>query len=281
MDVISNLDLMTKWSQARRDAGQSIAFVPTMGCLHAGHLSLVREACRQADLVVVSIFVNPAQFGPDEDFECYPRTFDDDLRLLREIGVDVLFVPKARDIYPDGFQTNVRIGGVSQGLCGASRPGHFDGVATIVAKLFNLVAPHKALFGEKDFQQLAVIRAMVRDLNFNLDIVGHPIVREDDGLAMSSRNRYLNGEERKSALCLYNALQNTRRQVENGEKNCRNLLNSLQTEMAMDSLVNVDYLQIVNDLTLRECKMVDESAVLLMAVKIGRTRLIDNGYLVQ
>jgi pantoate--beta-alanine ligase len=251
-----------------------------MGCLHAGHLSLVQEAGRRADLVVVSIFVNPAQFGPNEDFDLYPRTFDDDCQAVKKAGAAVLFAPGAGEMYSPEYQSSIHVDRVSQGLCSASRPGHFDGVATVVAKLFNLVSPHFAIFGEKDFQQLAVIRAMVRDLNFNLEIIGHPIVREEDGLAMSSRNRYLGQSERKSALCLYHALQNSRRLVRNGEINCQNLLTSVKDNFAKDPLVTMDYVNIVDDKTLAGQDEVNKTSVLAMAIKIGKTRLIDNGYLV-
>ncbi len=279
MDIISDLAAMTAWSTARRVAGQTIALVPTMGCLHAGHLSLVREAGCKADVVVVSIFVNPTQFGPGEDFDRYPRTFSDDRQAAEGAGVAVLFTPVVEDMYSSEFQTSIRVNRVSQGLCGASRSGHFDGVATVVAKLFNIVGPHIAVFGEKDFQQLAVIRSMVRDLSFDLKILGRPIVREDDGLAMSSRNRYLNRVERKSALCLFRALQNTRLQVRNGGKSSRKILLSVYEDMAGDPLVIVDYLKIVDDVTLAEQEEIKDSSVLVMAVKIGQTRLIDNGYL--
>jgi len=279
MDVISALAAMTSWSRKRRQAGQTIALVPTMGCLHTGHLALLREAGRRADLVVVSIFVNPTQFGPNEDLARYPRPFADDCRVAEEAGVAALFAPEVGDMYSPAFQSMVHVSRVSQGLCGASRPGHFDGVATVVAKLFNITAPHIVVFGEKDFQQLAVIRAMVRDLNFDLEIIGHPIVREDDGLAMSSRNRYLQGAERQSALCLFHALRDARRLVQDGEKYCPNILESIQNGLAADSLVTVDYVKIVDDTTLVEHEQVAESSVLVMAVKIGQTRLLDNGYL--
>ncbi len=279
MDVISDLAAMTAWSRGRRSVGQTIALVPTMGCLHAGHLRLVREAGRRADLVVVSIFVNPTQFGPDEDYDRYPRTFNEDRQAVENIGAAVLFAPEADKMYSVESQSTVRVSRVSKGLCGAARPGHFDGVATVVAKLFNIVAPHTAIFGEKDFQQLAVIRAMVRDLNFDLEVVGHPVVREGDGLAMSSRNRYLNGAERKSALRLSHALQNARRQIQDGERDCRNILRYVHESLAIDPLIMVDYAKIVDDITLVEHETVDESSILAMAVIIGQTRLIDNGHL--
>ena len=279
MDVISDPAAMTVWSKGRQTAGKTIAFVPTMGCLHAGHLSLMREAGRLADLVVVSIFVNPSQFGPNEDYAQYPRVFADDRLAAEQAAVDVLFVPEVESVYPSGFQTIIRVERLSQGLCGAARPGHFDGVATVVAKLFNIVRPDLAVFGEKDFQQLAVIRALVRDLNFDLKIVGHPIVREADSLAMSSRNRYLSGPERESALCLFSALQDARREVRQGEVSCRKILARLNGTMVDDPLVIIDYLKIINSISLEEQSEVSEASALIMAVRVGQTRLIDNGYL--
>lgn len=280
MDVISDPAAMTAWSKKRRAAGKTIALVPTMGCFHAGHLSLMREAGRLADLVAVSLFVNPSQFGPNEDYAQYPRPFADDREAAEKAAVDVLFAPAAEAVYPPGFQTTIKVGRLSRGLCGAARPGHFDGVATVVAKLFNIVRPDLAVFGEKDFQQLAIIRALARDLNFDLKIVGHPIVREADGLAMSSRNRYLSGPERESALCLSQALQEARREVRRGQGNCRKILARLHESMAADSLVKIDYLKIIDDISLEEQDEVSGTSILVMAVKIGRTRLIDNGYLV-
>ncbi len=279
MEIIHNPAAMTAWSKVERAGGRSLALVPTMGCLHAGHLSLMAAARRRADLLAVSIFVNPVQFGPDEDFASYPRIFEADCLAAEEAGVDVIFAPETEVVYPPGFQTRVQVTGLSQGLCGAGRPGHFDGVATVVAKLFNIIQPQLAVFGEKDFQQLAVVRAMVRDLNFAVEIVGHPIVREEDGLAMSSRNRYLSPAERQAALCLYRALKSARRQAAEGERDCGRIIASLVTAIAAEPRACVEYLQIVNDSDLRELKKLTDTARLMMAVHIGRTRLIDNGYL--
>ncbi len=279
MDVISTLAAMIDWSRKKRQSGQTIALVPTMGCLHAGHIALLREASRRADLVVVSIFVNPTQFGPNEDLARYPRPFADDCRLAEEAGVAVLFAPGAGDMYSSALQSAIHVSRVSRGLCGASRPGHFDGVATVVAKLFNITAPHIAVFGEKDLQQLVVIKAMARDLNFDLQIISHPIIREDNGLAMSSRNRYLHGAERQSALCLFHALRHARRLVQDGEKDCLRIMQSIQNRLAADPLVTVDYVKIVDNTTLVEHEQVTGSSVLAMAVKIGQTRLLDNGAL--
>ena len=279
MEVITSVPAMTAWSNQRLRAGTTIALVPTMGCLHAGHLSLIRRAADLADLVVVSIFVNPLQFGPTEDFARYPRPFVEDCEAVAANRGDVLFAPEATAFYPEGFQTKVAVGGLTAGLCGASRPGHFDGVTTVVAKLFLAVKPQVAVFGQKDFQQLAVIKAMVRDLNWDIEIVGHPIVREADGLAMSSRNRYLSESERASALCLAEALATARQLVGQGEVNTPALLARLQARISADPAVAIDYLAIVHDTTLAPQERVDQHSILAMAVKIGATRLIDNGYL--
>lgn len=270
---------MTAWSRTAQAGGRTLALVPTMGCLHAGHLSLMGAAGQRADQVAVSIFVNPAQFGPDEDLVSYPRSFQADCQAAEEAGVDVIFAPETAAVYKPGFQTLVRVKDLSQGLCGASRPGHFDGVATVVAKLFNIVQPQLAVFGEKDFQQLTVVRAMVRDLNFAVEIIGHPIVREADGLAMSSRNRYLNPAERQAALCLSRALKSARRQAGEGERDCGRIIAHLSAVIAAEPRARVEYVKIVNGSDLRELEVLTDSALLMMAVHIGKTRLIDNGYL--
>ncbi|VAW38363.1 Pantoate--beta-alanine ligase, partial [hydrothermal vent metagenome] len=279
MEIVHTPAAMSAWSRAARDGGRSLALVPTMGCLHAGHLSLMAAARQRADLLAVSIFVNPTQFGPDEDLAAYPRIFETDCQAAEEAGVDVIFAPDVSAVYPPGFQTMVRVKELTKGLCGASRPGHFDGVATVVAKLFNIIQPQLAVFGEKDFQQLAVVRAMVRDLNFAVEIVGSPIVREKDGLAMSSRNRYLSPAERQAALCLYQALQWARRQAAEGEQDCGRIIAHLTTAIADKPGVRVEYLEIVDNSDLRELEILTDSARLMMAVRIGRTRLIDNGAL--
>lgn len=280
MEVITSPPEMTAWSNRRLGAGETIAFVPTMGCLHSGHAALIRTAARLADVVVVSVFVNPLQFGPKEDFSRYPRPFAEDCEIVAANGGSVLFAPEASSFYPAGFQTAVAVHGLTAGLCGASRPGHFDGVTTVVAKLFHVVKPTVAVFGQKDFQQLAVIKAMVRDLNWDLEIVGHPIVREADGLALSSRNRYLSPSERQSALCLYTALASGRRAVREGEVDCPAVLARLRVQISTDPIVEIDYLAIVHDTSLVPQARVDHHSILAMAVKIGATRLIDNGYLI-
>jgi len=280
MEIINSVAAMTEWSNQRLGAGKTIALVPTMGCLHAGHLSLLRAAQEKADDVVVSVFVNPLQFGPQEDFSRYPRPFAADCEAVAAHRGSVVFAPEASSFYPEGFQTAVTVRGLTSGLCGASRPGHFDGVTTVVAKLFHAVKPKVAVFGQKDFQQLAVIKAMVRDLNWDIEIVGHPIVREADGLAMSSRNRYLSETERHSALSLWQALTSARQAVMQGEMACPALLARLRTQIASDPLAEIDYLTIVDDSTLTPQTRIDNHSVLAMAVRIGATRLIDNGYLI-
>lgn len=254
-----------------------VGLVPTMGYLHRGHLSLV-ERCRLENSVsVISIFVNPTQFGPNEDLAQYPRDLNRDLELLGPTGVDLVFAPDAQHMYPHGFSTWVEETRLSTGLCGASRPGHFKGVCTVVLKLFNLVNPNRAYFGEKDYQQLKVIQRMVRDLDLRLEVVGCPIVREDDGLAMSSRNVYLRGEERELALCLWRALSRAQEVVQRGETSAESILSSAMSAIPDDPRVKVDYVKLVHPETLEDLDRVDHEGRLLMAVKVGSTRLIDNG----
>ena len=279
MECITSVPAMATWSNQRRHAGETIALVPTMGCLHAGHLALIKRAASLADHVVVSLFVNPLQFGPQEDFARYPRPFAADREAVAANQGSCLFAPEASSFYPEGFQTAVTVHHLTAGLCGASRPGHFDGVTTVVAKLFNVVKPRIAVFGQKDFQQLTVIKAMVRDLNWEIEIVGHPIVRDQDGLAMSSRNRYLSAAERQSALCLSAALAHARQLVARGETDVPALLARLRERIAVDPAVAIDYLTIVHATTLTPQERVDDHSILAMAVRIGTTRLIDNGYL--
>lgn len=280
MEIINAVSSMTAWSNQRIRSGATIALVPTMGCLHDGHIALIKAAALLADEVVVSIFVNPLQFGPSEDFSRYPRPFSSDCDTVSALNTSVLFAPEAQSFYPQGFATAVSVQGLTDGLCGASRPGHFTGVTTVVAKLFNVVKPTIAVFGQKDLQQLAVIKAMVRDLNFDINIVSHPIVRETDGLALSSRNRYLTEPERFSALCLSKGLASARQWVTQGVTDCRTILDRLQTEIATDPQVTIDYLAIVEETTLAPQTSVDHRSILAIAVKIGSTRLIDNGHLI-
>ena len=274
-----------------RARSRCIGFVPTMGALHEGHLSLVRAARAACDdrpstqgpraggpgnAVVVSIFVNPTQFGPNEDFAKYPRTFEADCAALEREGVDLIFAPSAEEMYPSGASTFVDVEGVSGRLDGASRPGHFRGVATVVAKLFNIVGPDKAFFGQKDAAQVAVLRKMVRDLNFPVELVVCPIVRDPDGLAMSSRNQYLSPEERKQALVLSRALREAERLVGNGVTSARDLIAAAQTVLATEPQVRVDYCKVVDPDTLEDVADISRAALVAIAALVGTTRLIDN-----
>ena len=280
MEIIRSVAEMTAWSRRMRQAGRTICMVPTMGFFHAGHLELMRQGRREADRLVVSLFVNPTQFGPKEDYSRYPRDLERDAGLAEEEKADILFVPGNNDMYPDGFQTSVRGGRLTETLCGAQRPGHFDGVATVVAKLFNIIRPQSAIFGEKDFQQLAVIRRLVQDLNFDVSVLGHAIVRENDGLAMSSRNSYLNEEERQSALCLSKSLQLARQQVAAGDVDVAMVLAAIESHIRSYAGVVSEYIKIVDQNSLLDKQTVDETGVLVMAVRVGKTRLIDNGRLI-
>lgn len=267
---------MADWSQAERQQGQRIALVATMGALHQGHLSLVREAKRRGSRIVVSIFVNPTQFAPAEDFAAYPRNFVRDRGLLETEGVDVLFHPAAEDIYPPGNQTHVEVKELSKFLCGARRPGHFLGVATVVTKLFNLVRPDAAIFGEKDYQQLQIIRRLVRDLFLDVEIVAHPIVRESDGVAMSSRNAYLNADERKAARCLSRSLDWAECLVRQGETSAKAIAEAVIAELHNEPLAVVEYVTVTDVETLEPLEHIRQSALLALSVTIGQARLIDN-----
>lgn len=255
--------------------GKRIGFVPTMGYLHEGHLSLIQIAKKDCDIVGASIFVNPTQFGPNEDLSRYPRDEKGDFEKLTSVDCDFVFFPTPENMYPEGFQTNVSLGEITQGLCGAHRPGHFDGVATVVLKLFNIVQPHLAVFGEKDYQQLAVIRKMVEDLNLPVEIKGAPTARSPEGLALSSRNVYLSPEEKQQALRLYQSIQLIQGLFERGEKNSAKLLS--EARKLFDGIsAQIDYLEIVDAQTLKKLEVIDRPARYLVAVKLGKTRLIDN-----
>lgn len=277
MQLISDILDLREIRRTWQSSAKVIAFVPTMGNLHQGHLNLVREAKKQANIVVVSIFVNPMQFGPDEDLDAYPRTLQSDSRLLEELGVDVLFMPKATDIYARGLeqQTFVEVPGLSYMICGASRPGHFRGVATIVCKLFNMVQPNLAFFGEKDFQQLQVIKAMVTDLSMNLKVFGMATTRDDDGLAMSSRNQYLKDKERKLAPSLYEKMQQLASEIQLGRRDFSKITQEYKLQLA-ELGFNPDYLEIRNVENLLQPGHEDQHLVLLAAAFLGKTRLIDN-----
>jgi len=256
--------------------GKRIVFVPTMGFLHEGHASLLREGRKRGDILVLSIFVNPIQFGPAEDLDRYPRNLEGDCAIALECGTDIVYTPIAADMYPPGFQTSIRVRDLALPLCGASRPGHFDGVATVVTKLFNIVQPDVALLGNKDFQQLAIIRRMVADLSQPVEIVGMPIVREGDGLAMSSRNAYLSPGERASALCLSRAIRLVRERYAAGEQDANILLSAAKELILAEPAATIDYLEMRDAATLETVSVVSDTTLLALAVKIGTTRLIDN-----
>ena len=273
MMIVSSIDELRS---ARLILDEPVGFVPTMGFLHEGHLSLVRRAAEECASVVVSIFVNPAQFGPTEDLSAYPRDIEKDLRLLEPLGVNLVWIPTPKIMYPDGYQTWVEVEALTEFLEGAQRPGHFRGVTTVVAKLFNGVRPAKAYFGQKDAQQVAVIRQMVRDLNFPLDVVVCPIVREPDGLAMSSRNIYLDSEQHKAALVLYRALNAAKNAYEMGERDAEKLRSIMEETIESEPLAKMQYVSCANYDTLQELDTVRGKALLSMAVFVGKTRLIDN-----
>jgi pantoate--beta-alanine ligase len=267
---------LTDMGAARRSFTGTVGLVPTMGYLHEGHLSLVRRARAECDHVVVSIFVNPTQFGPREDLSSYPRDLERDLSLIEPLGTDLVWMPTAEMMYPKSYQTWVEVETVTRPLEGAMRPGHFRGVTTVVAKLFNAVQPHRAYFGQKDAQQVAVIRQMTRDLNFPIEIVVCPIVREPDGLAMSSRNVYLDVEERKAATVLYRALIAARNLYENGERDAEKLRLLMREVLATELLAQMQYVSCADYDTLEELETVTGKALLSLAVFVGKTRLIDN-----
>jgi pantoate--beta-alanine ligase len=282
VEVIRSAAEMQRRSSEWRRAGKRIAFVPTMGYLHAGHVSLLEAARGRGDISVLSIFVNPTQFGPKEDLSRYPRDLDGDLAKAAQAGVDVAFVPEPADMYPAGYQTYVEVRELQAGLCGASRPGHFIGVATVVLKLFNLVQPDVALFGEKDFQQLQVLKRMARDLNLPVEVVGMPLIREPDGLAMSSRNAYLSPDDRWRALALSRALLSAREAFANGMRDAQRLVDNARSTLHMTDGVRLDYLELRDIETLQPLGYgkVTRPAVLAVAAFVGNTRLIDNVQLV-
>jgi pantoate--beta-alanine ligase len=267
---------MTAWCKTKARAGRSLGLVPTMGALHDGHRSLIERARRENDRVVVSVFVNPTQFGPNEDFHTYPRALDRDLKLCAKAGVDAVFAPEPKDMYLGNARTWVDVGGLSDTLCGLSRPGHFRGVCTVVAKLFNIVRPDRAYFGRKDAQQLRILQAMARDLDFGVAVVPCEIVREADGLALSSRNKYLSPEERKQALSLSHALEHVRQRVAGGERNAIKLVGEMTELIQKEPDAEIDYVQIVDADTLKDVETIKGTVLVALAVKIGATRLIDN-----
>nr|WP_320009823.1 pantoate--beta-alanine ligase [uncultured Desulfobulbus sp.] len=282
MEIIQNPAEMYAWSKSQAKAGKSVGLVPTMGFFHEGHLSLMRRAAELCDQVVVSLFVNPTQFGPNEDLDTYPRDFERDISLVRQEQVAAVFAPTPETMYLPGYQTEVSVKELATHLCGESRPVHFAGVATVVTKLFNVVQPDVAVFGEKDFQQLAVIRRMVVDLNIPVEIVGHPIVREADGLAMSSRNAYLDPANRQAALSLSTGLAKVREMAAGGERSVAVCATLLKEYIHSFQGTAIDYASFVHADTLESVESIDEKTVLALAVHIdGKVRLIDNGYVLQ
>lgn len=277
MRTVSTVPEVRAFLRAR---GGSVGLVPTMGYLHEGHLSLVRRCRAENDVVVASIFVNPTQFGPGEDLSSYPRDLDRDRELLASAGTDLVFAPEPEALYAPDASTWVEETRLASGLCGASRPGHFRGVCTVVLKLFQIVGPQRAYFGEKDYQQLQVIRRMVRDLDVPVEVVGCPLVREPDGLARSSRNVYLSPEERSLALGLSRALEAAQEAARRGDRDASSLIRTARERLEGDSRVQVDYLELVDPQTLERVPRLDREARLVMAVRVGRTRLLDNGPLI-
>lgn len=276
MEILQTIDAMKNWSRRVREQGQALGLVPTMGYLHEGHLSLARKSLGTSDRTVVSIFVNPKQFRPNEDLDTYPRDPEADRRRLEELGVDALFLPTVEDMYPPGYQTYVNVEEMTGYLCGKSRPGFFLGVTTIVLKLFNIVRPDTAFFGEKDRQQLEVIRKMVSDLNMDVHISSLPIVREADGLAMSSRNQYLGEEDRQAARSLNRALDQARQLVAQGESSARIIRARLRNLIEQDGRAKVDYISVCDPKRFVELEEVQGPAVVALAVQVGKARLIDN-----
>ena len=276
MQTINSIKEMQTFSNRKMVEGKTIALVPTMGFFHSGHLSLMEEGRRRGDCLVVSIFVNPTQFGAGEDYEDYPQDMERDQTLAEEQGVDMIFAPPADEMYPSNYQTYVNVEDVTRNLCGLSRPTHFRGVATVVCKLLCIVKPHVAIFGEKDFQQLVTIRQMVSDLNLDVQIVGMPICREEGGLALSSRNTYLTPDERKAALCLFRSLMRANELFQQGERKAEEILSEVKSIIKTEPLAEMDYVKICDVKTLQDVEQINQKAVLALAVNIGKARLIDN-----
>nr|WP_274600279.1 pantoate--beta-alanine ligase [Persephonella atlantica] len=275
--LIKKIEEMKQIVRRIKREGKTVGFVPTMGYLHEGHLSLIRCSKRENDITVVSVFVNPIQFGKNEDLDRYPRDLERDLKLCEREGVDYLFYPSVGEMYPEGYSTYVEVEGLTEELCGRYRPGHFKGVTTVVTKLFNIVNPDKAYFGKKDYQQLKVIQRMVKDLNMDVVVVGCPVVREEDGLAMSSRNKYLTGNERISALSLYRALMKAKELFENGERTPERIKEEMKKIiLSYPEVREIQYIEIVDSESLKPVKKVKKGDTVALAVFVGNTRLIDN-----
>lgn len=279
MRTINTAAEMQDAMSREKSLGKTIGFVPTMGFLHQGHLSLVRESLKKAKVTVVSIFVNPTQFGPQEDFKDYPRDIRRDTEILEKEGVDYLFVPGDEEMYPEGYKTYVEVSGLEDKLCGRSRPGHFRGVCTVVLKLFNIVEPDFAFFGQKDAQQAIILKRMAADLNLKVKVEALPIVREEDGLALSSRNTYLSQDERRAALVLSRSLDEARQMVENGERDADRIINRMREMIAREPLARIDYVEIVDRDNLDPVNSIEKEALAALAVFVGKVRLIDNAIL--
>lgn len=275
MKVIEDLKELKQFVKEQKKLGKSIGLVPTMGYLHEGHQALMKKAREENDIVIVSDFVNPIQFGPNEDYDAYPRNLEHDIEKCTEQGVDILFVPTVEDMYSTNYATYVNVEGLTDNLCGAQRPGHFRGVCTVVIKLFNITKANRAYFGKKDIQQLMIIRRMVRDLDIDIEIVALPIIRETDGLAKSSRNKYLSDEQRKAALSLSKALELAQTMIDKGEKNTK-VLREAMREIFEKLPCTIDYIKIVDGETLKDIENITGPSIIALAIKFGTTRLIDN-----
>lgn len=276
MKVINNINDIRNIVKQWKKEGLNIGFVPTMGYLHEGHESLIQRSVKENDKTIVSIFVNPTQFGPNEDLESYPRDLEKDKEICNKNNVDIIFSPSTNEMYYEDFATFVSVDGLTEGLCGKSRPNHFRGVCTVVSKLFNIVKADKAYFGEKDAQQLAIIKRVVRDLNIDIEIIGCPIVREEDGLAKSSRNTYLSNEERKAAVVLNRSLSIAKKALENGERKASRIKDLISDEILKEELAKIDYIEVVDSLDLKQVTNIEKDILVAIAVFIGKTRLIDN-----
>lgn len=276
MKIVTTIEEAKEQVREWKSQGLTVGLVPSMGYLHEGHASLMKAAVSQMDRVAVSVFVNPTQFGPNEDYDSYPRDLDHDIAVCEEQEVDMIFHPSVEEMYGKNYNTYVTMETLGDELCGKSRPIHFRGVCTVVTKLFNILTPDKAFFGQKDAQQLAIIKRMVKDLNMNLEVVGCPIIREDDGLAKSSRNTYLNPEERKAALILSKTIFMGQKMVEQGERDVKTLLDAMKANIETEPLAKIDYVEVVDGETMQKVVKIEDSVLVAMAVYIGNTRLIDN-----
>ncbi|MGQ9704886.1 MAG: pantoate--beta-alanine ligase [Actinomycetota bacterium] len=276
MRIVTAPREMTRLVREHREAGESVGLVPTMGYFHPGHVSLMRAARAENDFVVVSLFVNPTQFGPQEDFRDYPRDLERDVEIATEAGVDCIFHPRVEDMYPQPYLTFVEVEGLTEGLCGAYRPGHFRGVTTVVTKLFHIIPAHRAYFGLKDAQQVRVIQKIVEDLNFDIEIVVCPTVREEDGLAMSSRNVYLQPEERRAATVLYRSLRQAEEMVQRGERDAQKVLSAIREMLDSEPLVEPEYVEAVDWEGLRPVNRLEGKVLIALAARVGKARLIDN-----